>query len=107
MSYLFLALAIVLELLATSVLKSTKGFSVPLPTALCLLAYAACFFFFSRALLRMNLGVAYATWCGVGIVASVLISVFLYHQEMPPAGIFGVALIVVGCVIVNLFGGAH
>ncbi len=104
MSYLFLAFAIALELIATSILKLTRGFTVPAPTILCVALYAACFFCLSRALLRMNLGIAYATWSGVGIVVSTLISVFIYRQSITPLGILGVLLIVSGCILLNVFG---
>lgn len=52
-------------------------------------------------------GVAYATWCGVGIVASALISAFIFRQGLTILGILGVVLIVTGCIVLNLSGAAH
>lgn len=103
MEYLFLAFAIALELVATTVLKYTEGFTKLLPTLLCVVLYVACYFCLSRALLKMNLGVAYATWCGVGMVVTTLVSVFLFKQGISAVGVIGIVLIVIGCVILNLF----
>ena len=62
---------------------------------------------FSRALNDLNLGLAYATWSGVGIVASVLISWFLFGEKLNGWGIFAVAMIIIGCIILNVFGTDH
>ena len=104
MPYLLLSLAIALELLGTSLLKATKGFTVLRPTCICLLCYGLCFFFFSRALNHLNLSIAYATWCGIGIVVSALLSVFLYKEALTTAGIIGIGFVLVGVIILNLFG---
>ncbi len=104
MPYLFLSFAIILELMGTALLKSTKGFSVLIPTIICLLCYGFCFFFFSKALNHLHLGAAYATWCGIGIVVSTLLSVFLFKESITLAGIIGIAFVLVGVVILNLYG---
>lgn len=104
LSYLYLALAVVLELTATSLLKLTEGFTRLGMTALCLALYFGCYFFMSRALQQLNLGIAYAVWCGVGLVVSSLVSVFAYHQHLSPVAMFAIGLILVGCVLLNLFG---
>ena len=59
------------------------------------------------ALNDLNLGLAYATWSGVGIVASVLISWFLFGEKLNGWGIFAVAMIIIGCIILNVFGTDH
>lgn len=102
-AYGYLALAVVLELTATSMLKLTEGFTRLGTTALCLLMYAGCYFFMSRALQHIHLGVAYALWCGVGLVVSTFVSVFLYKQGISTLGLVGIGLIIAGCVLVNLF----
>lgn len=102
--YVFLALAIVLELLGTSLLKTTKGFTAFIPTLFCLLCYGFCYFFFSRCLNSINLSVAYATWCGIGIIASTLFSVFLFKESINYMGVIGIILVVIGVVILNLMG---
>ena len=107
MSYLFLAAAIILELLGTTLLKYTKGFTVVLPTVTCIIVYVMCFFFLSKALLNINLGIAYATWCGVGIVVSTLISVLIFKESISWIGVIGIIFIVIGCIILNIFGTSH
>lgn len=104
MPYLFLSFAIVLELIGTALLKTTKGFTVLLPTCICLLCYGFCFFFFSKALNHLHLGSAYATWCSIGIVVSTLLSVFVFKETITMAGVIGIILVLVGVVILNLYG---
>ena len=107
MHYLFLLAAIVLELIGTAFLKYSKGFTVILPTISCIAIYILCFFCLSKALLKLNLGIAYATWCGIGIVASTLISVFIFKESISWIGVFGIILVVAGCIILNVFGTSH
>ena len=70
MPYVFLALAICAEITATTLLKSSEGYTRLLPTAFSLLAYLICHCSFSRAVTKLNLGIAYAIWCGVGILVT-------------------------------------
>ena len=106
MPYLQLAISIVLELCATTFLKMSEGFTKLWPSALCMLLYFFCFFIFSKALVHLNLGVAYATWSGVGLVVTAIISAVLFGQRLNTIGIIAIGLIVVGCVLLNLFGSA-
>ncbi len=105
--YLYLALAIGFELVGTTCLKFAEGFSRPLPAVGCAAAYIACFFFLSKTLQYMNLSVVYAVWSGIGIIASTLLSAFLFHEQINLPAILGIVLIVAGVVILNLFGTAH
>ena len=107
MPYLYLALAIGGELLGTTGLKYAEGFIRLGPSLLALASYAVCFFFLSKSLQYIHLSVAYATWCGIGIVASTLLSVLLFKEHLAPLGMVGIALVVGGVVILNLFGTAH
>ena len=106
MPYLLLALAIVLEIVATTFLKMSDGFTKLASTITCIVVYIVCFYSFSKALVHINLGIGYATWCAGGIVATALISAVVFGQRLTGVGIFAVALIVVGCVVLNLFGSA-
>lgn len=106
MYYLLLAAAIVAEIIATSLLKASQGFTRLLPGAGCVVFYVICYYTFSKALNGMDLGIAYATWCGVGIVATAVISWIIFGQKLSPADIAGIILIVAGCVILNLSGSA-
>ena len=89
MPYVFLALAICAEITATTLLKSSEGYTRLLPTAFSLLAYLICHCSFSRAVTKLNLGIAYAIWCGVGILVTAAISRVLFGERVPPAGNVG------------------
>lgn len=107
MEYLLLGVAIVFEIMASSMLQSSAGFTKFWPSLACIIFYSICFFAFSKALLKINLGIAYATWCAVGIVATTAISILIFHQKMSGIGFLGLLLIVVGCVLLNLYGNPH
>lgn len=102
MTYAVLALAIALEIAASTLLDYSSGFTRLVPGVAALGCYGASLLLFSRVLLAINLSVAYATWCAVGIVATTIISVVVMHDEITPLGVFGVVLLVVGVAIVNL-----
>lgn len=103
MKYLYLALAIVLEVLGSSFMKASDGFSKLLPTTITIIAYIACFFFLSQALKSIPLGIAYAIWGGLGIVLTALISVIIFKQSLDLPAIIGIILIVAGVFIMNFF----
>lgn len=107
MAYLLLFAAIASEILASALLKYTDGFTRLYPSLGCIAVYGVCFFCFSKALRSLNLGVAYATWSAVGIVAAALISTFVFRERISIAGIAGICLIVAGCLLLNLFGVKH
>lgn len=107
MGYLLLFLAIVFELAGTTLLKYAEGFTRPLPTLGCVAAYVLCFYCLSKSLHYLTLSVAYASWCGLGIVAATLLSVFLFRESINAAGVLGLALVVIGVVVLNLYGTAH
>ncbi len=102
MPYVLLSVAIAAELVATSLLKETDGFTKLIPTAACCVTYFACYLCMSKALRHVNLGVAYATWCGAGIVVTTLVSVLYYREKLSLPGMIGIGLILIGCVLVNL-----
>lgn len=107
MEYVLLGISIVLELIATTLLKFSNGFTKLLPTIACIIAYCVCFFCFSKALNKINLGIAYALWSGIGIVVTTIISSVVFKQGTSLLGILGITLIISGCIILNLFGSAH
>ena len=104
MQYVLLGMAIVLEIIATTLLKASEGFSKLIPAAGCVVFYILCFYSFSKALLKIDLGVAYATWCAGGIVATTVIAAVVFGQKLNTVGVIAVVMIVVGCVILNLYG---
>ncbi|MER9306551.1 SMR family transporter [Mesorhizobium sp. M0293] len=101
-AYAILALAIVGEVIATSAMKASEGFTRLGPSILVLLGYAAAFFFLSQVLDRIPVGVAYAVWAGGGIVLVALVAWIVYGQKPDLAGFVGMGLIMAGVLILNL-----
>jgi small multidrug resistance pump len=105
-SLLLLLLAILSEVVGTVALKASEGFDRLGPTALVVIGYGLTFFFLGLALKQIPLGVAYAIWSGLGTAGAVLAGMVLWRESLNPAGMLGIALIVVGVLILNLFPGA-
>ena len=103
MHYLHLAIAIVAEVVATSALKATDGFTRLLPSALTIVGYAVSFYFLALALRVVPTGIAYAIWSGVGIVLISLAGWAVYRQSLDPPALAGMALIVAGVAVINLY----
>ena len=106
MKYLFLGLAIIFEVLGSSFMKASEGFTKWLPSTVVVAAYMTCFYFLSLALKTIPLGVAYAIWAGLGIVLTAAVSVFIFKQKLDLAAIVGIIFIVIGVVIMNFFSKA-
>ena len=106
MGYWYLAIAIVAEVLATSALKESQGFSKLLPTLLVMAGYGASFYFLSLVLQTIPIGVAYALWAGLGIVLITIVGAVVFGQKMDLAAILGIALIVSGVVVLRVFSSA-
>lgn len=103
MKYLFLALAIISEVVGSSFLNASKQFTRPIPVAVTVIAYGLCFYFLSLALKSIPLGAAYAIWGGLGIVLTAIISVVVFKNSIDLPAIIGITLIVAGVVILNVF----
>ena len=101
--WLFLSIAIVSEVVATSALKSSNGFTQLWPSIIVVAGYAAAFFFLSLTLRTMPVGVAYAIWSGAGIVLITLIAWLVFGQRLDLPALFGLALIIAGAVVLNVF----
>ena len=101
--WLCLAIAILSETVATSALKASAGFTRPGPAALVVVGYGLAFYFLSLTLRTIPLGVAYAVWSGVGIVLITAAGWILYEQKLDAAALAGIALIVAGVLVMNLF----
>ena len=101
MNWLYLGIAIVAEVIGTTALKATDGFSRIVPSLIVAIAYGASFFFLSLTLKTIPVGIAYAVWSGVGIVLIVLAGWLLYGQAIDAAGMVGIAFIGAGVVILN------
>jgi len=103
MNWLYLGLAIICEVIATSALKASAGFTRPLPTVILAFGYGAAFYFLSLTLRSIPVGVAYAVWSGVGVVLISLVAWLLYGQELDLPAMLGIALIVAGVIVLNMF----
>lgn len=106
MSYLFLALAIASELLGSTSLKLSQGFTRLVPSVFVVLGFGAAFYFLSQALRTIPLSISYAVWSGVGTAATVLIGVWLFKESFDLIKAAGIVAILVGVVLLNLKG-AH
>lgn len=101
--WLFLLVAIVAEVFATSALKMSEGFSNLWPSVVVVVGYATSFYFLALTLERIPVGIAYAVWAGVGIVLITLAGLFLFGQKLDFAATLGIVLIIGGVLIMNLF----
>ncbi len=100
--YIYLAAAIIFEIIATTLLKFSDGLQHILPTVFAVLGYVGCYFCFAKCLKSINLGVAYATWSAVGIIVSAILGAMLFSEAVPPRGIAGIALLIAGVVLINI-----
>jgi len=101
--YLYLGIAIVMEVIATTALKASEGFSRPGPSLLTILGYAVAFYFLSLTLRTIPVGIAYAIWSGVGIVLISAVGWIWLRQALDVPAMIGLGLIVAGVIVVNLF----
>jgi len=101
-AYLFLGLAIAVEIVATSLLKTTEGFTKLVPTLACLAGYGFSFFMLSLAVKTMSVGTAYALWSGIGTATIVAIGVVFLNEAIDLVKVGGIAMIIVGVVTLNL-----
>lgn len=102
MNYVFLATAITFEVLATTALKQTDGFTRLLPSLVTLAGYALAFYFLALTLRAMPVGIVYALWSGIGIVFITAIGWLWFRQALDIPAIIGIALIVAGVLVINL-----
>jgi small multidrug resistance pump len=103
MHWWYLALAIAAEVVATSALKAAAGFTRPLPSVLVVLGYSIAFYCLSLSLKVVPVGVAYAIWSGVGTALIVVIGWLLFGQKLDLAALIGLALIVAGVAVLQIF----
>ena len=103
MQWLYLAIAIVSEVVATSALKAANGFTRWEASLLVVTGHASAFYFLSLALRTIQLGVAYAIWSGVGVALIILVGWVIYRQPLNVASFIGIALIVSGVIVIHIF----
>ena len=105
-NWLFLATAIISEVIATSALKSSEGFTRLVPSFIVVAGYAAAFYFLSLTLKSIPVGIAYAVWSGLGIVLVTAIAWVLHGQKLDMWGFVGVGFIISGVAVLNLLSKA-
>jgi small multidrug resistance pump len=101
--YLYLGLAIVTEVIGTSALKASEGFTRLVPSVVSIAAYCAAFYCLSLTLSTIPTGIAYAIWSGVGIVLISLVGWFWFRQSLDTPALCGIGLILAGVLVINLF----
>lgn len=102
-AYGLLALAIISEVLGSTFLVKSEGFTKLLPSVVVVILFSIAFYLLSQVIKVIPLGIAYAIWAGVGIVLTALIGLFVFKQTLDMAAIVGIVLIVCGVLVINLF----
>lgn len=103
MGYLYLALAIIAEVIGTTALQMSDGFTKLIPSSVVVVGYGLAFYFLSLVLRHVPMGVAYAIWAGVGIVLIGIAGIFMFKQIPDLPAIIGMGLIVAGVAVINIF----
>lgn len=101
--WLFLFVAIISEVTATSALKSAAGFTKLWPSCVVVCGYVSAFYFLSLTLKSIPVGIAYAIWSGVGTALVVLVAWAFMGQKLDPASVVGIVLIITGVLVLNIF----
>ena len=101
--YLYLAIAIAAEVIATTSMKAIDGFNKPLPLLLVVCGYALAFWMLTLVVRTIPVGIAYAVWAGLGIVLVSIAALVLYQQKLDLPAVLGMGLIVSGVLVIQLF----
>ncbi|POP22117.1 multidrug efflux SMR transporter SsmE [Serratia marcescens] len=104
--FMYLTMAIVAEVIATTMLKASEGFTRLWPSLLVVLGYGVAFWGLSMVVKSMPLGIVYAIWSGMGIVLVSIAAVFVYQQKLDWPAIVGMGLIIAGVLVINLLSKA-
>ncbi|MCR9595580.1 MULTISPECIES: DMT family transporter [Vibrio] len=103
MGYLYLTIAIIAEVIGTSALKASEGFTQTLPSIVAIIGYGVAFYFLSLVLKAIPVGVAYAIWSGLGVVLVAIVGTVVFNQKLDLAVIIGMLLIIAGVFVMNIF----
>jgi small multidrug resistance pump len=102
-SWIYLMIAIIAEVIATTALRASDGFERVLPSVIVVVGYSAAFYFLSMTLKTIPIGVAYAVWSGVGIVLISAVGWVMFGQRLDLGAVVGIALIAGGVIVLNVF----
>ena len=103
MTYFYLAIAIIAEVIATSALKASEGFSRLWPSVITVVGYSIAFWCLSLTLKVIPTGIVYAIWSGSGVALVTLAGHFFFKQVLDRAAIIGIGMIVSGVIVLQLF----
>ncbi len=103
MAYTLLFIAILAEVIGTSALKMSQGFTKIGPSLLVVVGYGFAFYFLALVLKSIPVGIAYAIWAGVGIALITIIGVVFFKQALDAPAVAGIALIISGVIVINVF----
>lgn len=103
MAYLYLLIAVVAEVIATSALNASKGFTQPIPSTITCIGYLIAIYFLALTMKSIPMGITYALWSGAGIVFISTIGWVVFKQQLDTAAMIGLAFILFGIVIINIF----
>jgi len=103
MSFLYLSIAIIAELIATSALKASNGFSVLWPSLATIAGYAIALFFLSLTMKTIPMGIAYAIWSGAGIILISTVGLLVFKQQLDLPALIGLAFMIIGIIFINVF----
>ncbi|GAB6070441.1 SMR family transporter [Thiomicrorhabdus hydrogeniphila] len=103
MVYFYLALAVVFEVIATSFLKLSEGFTNLWPSVIVVVGYSLAFFFLSQTLKHLPLGLTYALWAGLGVIVLNIVGIVLFKQVPDTAAWLGMGLIMAGVIVIQIF----
>lgn len=105
--YLYLAIAIVSEVIGSNMVVKTDGFTKLNPTLVCVFCFGLAIYMLSLTVRHIPLYIAYAIWGGLGIILVTIVGVAIWKQNINLPTLLGISLIVAGVIIVNLFGETH
>ena len=103
MAYVYLAIAIVAEVIATSAIKASQEFTQLIPSILVIVGYGVAFYFMALTLRTIPVGITYAIWSGIGIVLVAVVAAVIYKQVPDVPAMLGMGLIIAGVVVIQLF----
>jgi len=103
MAYVYLAIAIVAEVIATSAIKASQEFTQLVPSILVIVGYGIAFYFMALTLRSIPVGITYAIWSGIGIVLVAVVAAVIYKQVPDVPAMLGMGLIIAGVVVIQLF----
>ncbi len=103
MTYTYLAIAIIAEVIATNALKASEGFTKLIPSGIVVVGYGAAFYLLSLVLKELPVGITYAMWAGLGIVLVAIVAAVTFKQVPDFPAILGMLMIVSGVVVINVF----